>query len=159
MDHIHRPVLIACALALSACQPSSGDIRKALRDDEAQLNLEYKARDVPGVVSHYARDATLVTPGMTVVNEGQGIEKALGALLANPTVELNFQADKVGVADSHELGYARGKFTLTVIDPATRSPIAQIGNYLNVYRRQSDGGWKVIETIASVGTAPAGPGR
>jgi ketosteroid isomerase-like protein len=155
LDHIHRPVLIVCAVALSACQPSSGDIRKALRDDEAQLNAEYKARDVPGVVSHYARDATLVTPGMTVVTEGQGIDNALGRLLANPTLELAFKADKVGVAASHDLAYARGKFTLTVTDPATRSPVTQTGNYLNVYRRQSGGEWKVIETIASLGTAPA----
>jgi ketosteroid isomerase-like protein len=161
LNKILRPALVAlvCSLALGACQkPSSDAIRKHLRDDEDQLNADYKARDVAGVVSHYAPDATLVTPGITAVTDGHGIEQAIKTLLANPTLELRFTADKIGVAESGDLAYARGRFTLTVTNPTIAVPISQSGNYINVYRRQKDGGWKAIETVASLGTAPAGAG-
>jgi uncharacterized protein (TIGR02246 family) len=146
----------ACALALGACsqKPSADEMRKALRDDETQLNAAYKARDFGRVASHYAPDATLVTPGMTVVMEGAGIETALKSLLADPQLELSFNADKIGVAASGDLAYARGRFTLTVSNPTIAVPISQTGNYINVYRRQKDGAWRTIETVASLGAAP-----
>jgi ketosteroid isomerase-like protein len=162
LNAIPRAVLMALAgsLALAACQkPSAEAIRRHLRDDEDQLNADYKARDVAGVISHYAPDATLVTPGITAVTDGHGIEDAIRKLLANPSLQLRFTADKIGVAESGDLAYARGRFILTVTDPTIAVPISQTGNYINVYRRQKDGVWKAIETVASLGTAPAGDGR
>jgi ketosteroid isomerase-like protein len=162
LNDIPRALLVAsaCGLALGACspKPSADEIRKTLRDDESQLNADYKARDFSRVASHYATDATLVTPGMTMVKEGAGIEAALKRLLADPQLELSFNADKIGVADSGDLAYARGRFTLTVSNPTIAVPISQTGNYINVYRRQKDGSWKAIETVASLATAPAGGG-
>ena len=51
---------------------------------------------------------------------------------------------------------ARGRFTETSTDPATKKSRSGSGTFLTVYRKQSDGSWKAVEDWAVADPAPAG---
>jgi ketosteroid isomerase-like protein len=154
-----RAALIAGAigsLALAGCQKPTADaaaIRKELRAEEDALNAAYKDRDLARISIHYAPDATLMAPGSPAVKGAEAIHDQLKALVADPALEFRFAADKVGVSQSGDLAYARGPFSLTLTDPQTKAPVTLHGAYISVYRKQSDGQWKALETIVSPGQA------
>jgi uncharacterized protein (TIGR02246 family) len=172
MTHALRPVLLAGALGLAAlagCQkpataisdkPAVADtasIERALRDDEAQWNADYKAKDAAKVAAHYAPDATLMTPGNPVMSGTDALTKGIKELVADPALDMHFSADKVGVSEGGDLAYIRGSFKLTVTDSTTRKPIALTGSHVTIYRRQADGSWKAVEEIATPTLPPAAP--
>jgi ketosteroid isomerase-like protein len=47
------------------------------------------------------------------------------------------------VAKSGELGYTSGTYQMTFNDPSGK-PISDTGKYVTVWKKQSDGGWKVL---------------
>ncbi len=171
MIHVFRPAVLAGAVGLAAlagCQKLAGtsltrpavdtaSIERALRDDEAQWNADYKARDAAKLAAHYAPDATLMTPGNPVMSGTDALNKGAKALVADPALDMHFAADKVGVSESGDLAYTRGAFRLTVTDSATKKPITETGSYLTVYKKQADGSWKAVEDIATPTAPPAAP--
>ncbi len=53
------------------------------------------------------------------------------------------------IAKSGEIAYSQGKFRYNNTDPKTKKRVGQIGNYVEVYKKQADGTWKVQEDIAT----------
>jgi len=98
-----------------------------------------------------APDATVMVPGAAAVKGPDAIAETLARLFADPNIGFQFAAEKVGVAKSDDLAYARGPFRLTLKDPQGGPPLVRTGSYIRVYRRQPDGAWLVIETIATAG--------
>ena len=163
MSQILRRALIAgamCAVGLAGCQkaaPPAAAVRDEVRADEAQWNADWEAKDAKRVASHYAPDATVMVPGAAAVKGPDAIAETLARLFADPNIGFQFAAEKVGVAKSDDLAYARGPFRLTLKDPQGGPPLVRTGSYIRVYRRQADGGWLVIETIATAGDATDRP--
>jgi ketosteroid isomerase-like protein len=60
----------------------------------------------------------------------------------------------VDVAKSGDLGYVRGTYTEIATDPKTKKRSMEKGNYVTVYKKQADGGWKIIEDINTPDSAP-----
>jgi len=159
MSQSLRRMLVAgaiCGVGLAGCQKltppaDAGAIRDELRADEAQWNADWEVKDAKRVAAHYAPDATVMIPGITGVTGPDGIRQTLEKVFADPNLGFQFAADKVGVAKSGDLAYARGPFRLTLKNPQGGPSLVRTGSYVRVYRRQADGEWLVIETIATVG--------
>jgi uncharacterized protein (TIGR02246 family) len=152
-----RLTLVASAFGLVALtagctKPVVSDpeqAKKAISDTEVQWNADYKAKDLAKVSSHYASDATLMVTGGPLATGSDAIGKALKDFIADPALDIQFSADKVGVSTSGELGYTQGHFKLTATDPQTKKPATQTGSYVTIYRKEADGSWKAIEDIAT----------
>ena len=150
----------AIALMATACNqaPDTHDADvQAIKDVEAQWNKDYEAKDLEKIAAHYADDATLMAPGMPSSTGKDAIHTALKEMVADAALSLKFQATKVDVAKSGELGYAQGAYTLTVTDPQTKQLIHDHGSYVTVYRKQADGTWKAVSDIASSDVPPPAP--
>jgi ketosteroid isomerase-like protein len=155
----------AAALMLAGCEKANmaGDkpatdtaaIEKALKADEAQWNADYKAKDLAKVSGHYAPDAALMEPE-TPIMSGPAVTKGLGEFLKDPNLDIHFEADKVGVAQSGDLAYTRGHYHIVTTNPKTGKAQTEDGSYVTVYRKQADGSWKAVEDIASPGAPAAG---
>ena len=74
-------------------------------------------------------------------------------------MSLTFQASKVDVAKSGELGYTQGSYKMTVTDPVTHKVVNDHGSYVTAYRKQAEGSWKAVSDIATSEVPPAPPAK
>src|SRR5579883_54153 len=128
---------------------------KALRENEAQWNKDFEAKDVSKLIAHYAEDAVLMNSGQPAAKGKDAIQKALAELVADPAFSLKFEPDRVEVTGN--MGYTQGHYALTVTDPATKKTINDHGSYVTVYKKQADGSWKAVQDAAITEVAPAPP--
>ena len=130
---------------------------KAINDLEAQWNKDYAARDGDKIAAYYADDAVLMAPGAPAMSGKEAIHTGIQQMLSDPALTLQFQATKVEVARSGDLGYSWGKYQMTATDPATKKPVNDHGSYVTTYRKQADGTWKAVADIATSEVPPPTP--
>jgi ketosteroid isomerase-like protein len=118
---------------------------KAIRDADAQWSKAAAARDVDGTVSYYSDDASLLAPNAPIASDKQSIRAAWVGLLT-PDTSLSWQASKVEVARSGELAYLIGAYQLSTKD-AHGKPVSDTGKFVEVWKKQADGKWKVVADI------------
>lgn len=150
----------AIAFAAIACNPPASTYEagvQALKDNEAQWNLDWQSKVADKIAAHYSDDAVLMVPGMTPTVGKDAILGALKQMVADPAITLKFQATKVEVAKSGDLGYTQGSYTLTITDPQTKKPVNDHGSYVTAYRKLPDGSWKAVSDIASSEVPPPAP--
>jgi uncharacterized protein (TIGR02246 family) len=147
---------MSCTQAPKAAGSHDADVQ-ALKDNEAQWNKDYEAKDLDKVVAHYTDGAVLMAPGTEPSTGKDAIRSALKPMLADPALSLKFEATRVEVASYADMAYTQGSYTLTLTDPATKKPFNDKGTYVTVYKKQADGFWKAVSDIASSATPPGSP--
>jgi ketosteroid isomerase-like protein len=96
-------------------------------------------------VAYYADDATLLMPNTPALNGKDAIRAALKPMLADPNFSLTFQDTRAEASKGGDMVYTTGAYTMTVSDPKNpKSVTTDKGNYLTVFRKQSDGSWKAV---------------
>jgi ketosteroid isomerase-like protein len=148
-------------VALAACDQAPqkapatdvAAVEKDLRAIEAQWNEDYNSRDVDAVMGHYAEDAAIANPGTQLAAASDSRRATITQFLSDPNLKISFESDRVQVAKSGDLAYTRGHFTMQGTDPATKQPRTDTGNYLTVWKKQTDGSWKAVEDFV----VPGGP--
>jgi uncharacterized protein (TIGR02246 family) len=152
---------LALALVASSCgQQTPPDTRaadeSAIRALDAQWEKAAAARDVDGTVSYYSDDASLLAPNAPIAGSKQAIRAAWASLLG-PDVSLSWQANKVEVSRSSDLAYIVGVYQLAMKDPHGK-PATDQGKFVEVWKKQADGKWKVVADIFNSDLAlPAPP--
>jgi uncharacterized protein (TIGR02246 family) len=171
MTRKHMSVGVAMTLAMLAAgctkftQSGSGDadgIKQAIKADEKNWNQQFKSNDLEGLLGHYADGAYFVAPGSKPANGSTEVRKTYAAGLSDQNFAISFASDKIDVAGSGDLAYARGRFMEKYTDPKTQKAVTDNGSYLTVYRKQSDGSWKAVEDFAAAdpgGPTPVVPGK
>jgi uncharacterized protein (TIGR02246 family) len=128
---------------------------QAIRDGEAQWVKDFAAKDVEKVVSHYADDAASMIPDMALMTGKDAIRAGLKEEFSDPNASLNFHATKVEVSKASDLAYTQGVYTFVSTDPKTKKMQTESGGYIEIYKKQPDGTWKVEEDIATQAAPPA----
>lgn len=159
-----RTATVAVVLALAACgqQPAKTDtsaIERQIQANEARWNKAYGERDGKALAAMYADDAALANPGEHLIRGKDAIGKATAAFASDPALKVAFSANRIQVAQSGDLAYTRGNYTMTMTNPGTRKPETHTGYYLTVWQKQSDGNWKAVEDFITPGKplAPSQP--
>ena len=148
-------------VALGACDQApqkapvidAAAVEKELRGIETQWNADYNSRNVDAVMGHYAEDAAIANPGTQLAAASESRRAAITQFLADPNLKISFESDRVQVAKSGDLAYTRGHFTMQGTDPATKQPRTDSGNYLTVWKKQTDGSWKAVADFVVPGGA------
>ena len=162
MRNVYLPCAV-CALlsvAIGCNQPTDthdADVQ-AIKANEVQWNQDFAAKDADRLASHYADDATLMMAGGPATAGKDAIHAAFKQMVADPALVLKFQASRVDVAKSGELGYTQGTYTMTMTNPQTKQPMDDHGSYLTVYHKQAEG-WKAVQDVVTseVPMPPATP--
>jgi len=128
-----------------------------LRDDEAAWVKEAAAKDLDKIVAHYTDDAVLMGPGMPAAKGKDAIRAAWKGVLDASDGKLQFGSERVEVGKSGDLATTRGAYTMIVTNPKTKKSATDKGNYVTVYQKQADGGWKVVEDIFVSEIPPPAP--
>jgi uncharacterized protein (TIGR02246 family) len=154
-------LLLAFTVACTQAPPPDthdADVQ-ALKDTEVAWAKVMAAKDFEKSVSNYADDASLLMPNAPVVNGKDAIRGALKPVFDDANFALAFQASRVEVARSGDLGYAQGSYTMTISGPKGKKPVTDKGKYLTAYKKQADGTWKVVADMINSDMPMPAPGK
>ena len=135
-------------LALSACNKPAprqtsvnrADEEKALRETDMSWADAASKKNLESVTSFYTVDATQLPPNAPVVVGPDALKKGWTDIFAMKDLALKWQPTMVQVADSGEIGYTSGTFTMEFTDP-NGVKVSDKGKYLEVWKKV-DGKWK-----------------
>ena len=88
-------------------------------------------------------------PLMKLMTGREAIRAGLKEEFSDPNSHLEFQPEKIEVAKSEDMAYSEGTYAYTSTDPKTKKAVIEHGNYVEVYKKQGDGSWKVAADIAT----------
>ncbi len=108
--------------------------------DEAWLKV-YSAKDLDKSVAYFDEHGSMLAPNAPIATGKPAVAKAIAGDFAVGSVV--WHADKAGVARSGDLGYTSGTYKFTLKDSSGKSSVDN-GKYLTIWKRQKDGGWKVL---------------
>jgi uncharacterized protein (TIGR02246 family) len=115
----------------------------SIRELEHRAREAAKAKDLDRYVSFYADDAVLLWPGVPMVSGRAAIRKFMQAFFSMPDFSLSFETTQVEVSRAGDFAYTCGTNKVILVDPSGRK-MKDSGKYLTVYKKQSDGTWKVV---------------
>ena len=151
-------LLVAGACLTPGCGSSvdvNAELQKLLAlDREWSQTTAGMTKSLDQFMSYYAPDATVYPPGMPVANGPAAIRAVLGPMAQAPGFALQFTPTKANMSASGDFGYTAGSYALTMNDPSGK-PVIERGKYIEVWKKQADGTWKVLEDIFNADTPPA----
>lgn len=122
---------------------------QAIRDGEAAWVKAFATKEPIKAAAIYADDADSMLPDTPIMAGKPAILAGMKPELGDKNFSLVFAPAKIEIARSGDIAYTQGKFKYTTTDPKTGKRVGQIGNYVEVYKKQPDGTWKVQEDIAT----------
>jgi ketosteroid isomerase-like protein len=149
-------LLLTAACGVSTPPDNRAADVSALRDLDAQWSKTTATNNIDAVVAYYSDDASLLPPNAPIVTGKQAIHSTWAALLA-PGVSLSWSADKVEAARSSDLAYMTGSYTMSTKQSLSKPPATEHGKYVEVWKKQADGKWKVVADIFNSDQAESAP--
>jgi uncharacterized protein (TIGR02246 family) len=150
---------LGLVLLLAGCMaPDNHDANvKAIKDTETQWNADWAAKDMDKILAHFADDPFFVTAGSPALTTKDALHTAFKDMVADPALSLKFQAARVEMSASGDVGYTMGDYQLTLTDPSTKQLINDHGSYVTTYRHQADRTWKAVADLVSSAVPPPAP--
>jgi ketosteroid isomerase-like protein len=149
-------VPLTMILLASACNQAAPDTRAAdeaaIREADTQWSKIAGTKNLDATVAYYADDAQVLAPEAPIATTKQAI-RALWTQLLGPDTTVSWQATKVEVARSGDLGYLTGTYELTMKD-AKGTATTEKGKMVEVWKKQPDGKWKVVADIFNSDAPP-----
>ena len=137
-------VLLVFALAaLLASVPGFAGDEEVLLKADREFARATAEKGIEGFASFLADDVVLLNGGAPVVHGRQGAIDMWSGLLNDPNTSIRWEPTMAVLAESGELGYTVGQYTLTVTGENGEGSV-QKGKYVTIWRKQADGGWKVV---------------
>jgi uncharacterized protein (TIGR02246 family) len=155
-----KTILIA-TLGLAAASVCLAADEQALRDLDAQWSKAAEAKDLDKTVSYYADDAIVMPPNASAATTKEAIRSAWKEMLTTPGAAISWKATNVEVAKAGDLAYVSGTYEETMTD-ASGNSVKDHGKYVEIFKKQADGTWKVVADIWNSdlpASAPAAPER
>jgi ketosteroid isomerase-like protein len=135
-----KTLLVALTLSLAAaavCLAGDTKAEQAVRNADAEWSKAAGAKDLDKTVSFYADDAIVLPPNQAAVTTKTGIRDLWKGLI-DGLPDISWKTTRVEVAKSGDMAFLVGSYELTMKD-GTKDK----GKYCEVWKRQSDGKWKV----------------
>jgi uncharacterized protein (TIGR02246 family) len=145
------------------CQRETADTRardeRAIREADAATLKAAQAKDVDGAVANYAEDGYWLRPNAPMVNGKAAIRAGWLKLIDSPGFNIDWQIDKLEVGRAGDLAYTIYTYQLALEGPNGK-PITDHGKDMAIWKKQSDGSWKMIadtfnSDLPSAAPAPA----
>jgi ketosteroid isomerase-like protein len=143
--------LLGLGILFSSCQAPVATGLSA--EDEAAIRAVYdKAMAIDqstdeGMVSYihtyYAADATVMPPNHPAAT---GYDAVISVFKEMPPFE-DFRSEILHIDGRDGLAYVRGTYSFNIRLPGAETPIHDTGKYIEIWKKQADGGWKVYFDI------------
>lgn len=153
MKILVRNVALVGALALVGCAAEApppaeppdtrAEDAAAIRAAVEEWSAAAEAKDAEKFASFYADDGVLLLEAAPDARGMAALREGIAGMMRDPNFSLSFAADEVVVARSGDLAYETGTYALAMSGP-DGDPVAQRGHYVDVWRKNAQGEWKVV---------------
>ena len=148
----HVGLLVVVSCLASGCGSSNvDDERQALITLDREWSQQVK--DLDKFMSKWAPEGSLNLVGVAIATGLGPIRNAAEAFGGVPGFSIRWSPAKADVASSGDLGYTAGTYRLTRNDSAG-TPVTETGKYVEVWKKDPRGTWKVVEFILNPDPAP-----
>jgi uncharacterized protein (TIGR02246 family) len=120
--------------------------KKDIEAAEARWQEAFNGGDASGVAVTYTDNARLLAPGMDIIQGRAAIEEFCKGFIATGA-QLKF--DLIDVRETGDIAIAVGKYHMTIPGAPDDD-----GKYIEVWQRQSDGNWQIVDDIFNSSVAP-----
>ena len=140
-------MLVSLLLAACASTNSSSDADAYIRSAVPRFISAFNAADVNAISAFYADDAVVLAPNSPAAKGMAAIRQTYGAFFGMKP-SLTFAPDSI--TQSGDMATEIGHYTMTMGGGRDQ------GNYVAVWRRQSNGDWKMVaDSVVSSMPMPA----
>jgi uncharacterized protein (TIGR02246 family) len=139
-------LVLLCGAAFAQTPPSpNADVQKAIDDGNARYIAAYAKSDPEAFADVYDDDGTrLGDAGNGSVTRGHAaIAKHAAAFMTHVDGHVTVTATTQRLYVVDNLAYEEGKYTLDFTLKGEATPRHLAGQYVTVWRKQADGGWKI----------------
>jgi ketosteroid isomerase-like protein len=102
-----------------------------------------KAADWVRVAQSFSEDGVRIPPNEDAHRGREAIQGWLGGIEELTSYELT--RDRIDGADG--IAYVRGRYEITLRPLGAPAPLSDQGDFLEIWRKESDGGWRIIEAM------------
>lgn len=159
--HLLISTNLVLALSLAACKPAAAPAdgngadtaettvadAEAVKKAFAAFNVAIAAKDLPAVKAQYASEAVMVIPGQAPF---KGIDAIMGdyqAYAADPASKYVSKEESIEVSSGGDMAYGQVNYQSTFTNPTTKAVEVSDRYNLVIYRKQTDGSWKVTHDV------------
>ena len=118
-------------------------IEQAIQDADKQYADAFNRGDVAAIVALHTEDVLYLPPNASAVNGRQGVESAEKEQLDAGWKNLSFSSVQIG--SDGDLAYHVGTFSIDA--PTDEGLTTEKGKFVDIYKRQADGSWKIHVSI------------
>jgi ketosteroid isomerase-like protein len=139
-------------LAVGASSNQQQTLANLARNREEWVQYLHTKQLEP-ILKFYAPDAAFLQPNGDRITGSAALRSLFQNIMASFTSDLTLHSRNLEA--SGDLAYDSGDFEELLTNVATGAKIASKGSYVVIYKRQSDGSWKIVQHVWT-GTPPAG---
>ena len=162
LEKVLLPAALVAAFLTQGCGETK-DTRAAdqvaIRQQSIDWSNAAQSHDADKAVSFYAPDAVVLSDQYPISITPSAIRAEWQALLSDKNTTLSWKTTSVGVAKSGDIAYEYGAYTIDTTGKDGKVS-TRIGKYVVVWKKQTDGTWKVaVDTDNADAPPPAPPAR
>jgi uncharacterized protein (TIGR02246 family) len=116
--------------------------KQDIENVEKQWLEAFNSGDTAGVAAQYTDNARLLAPNTDLIEGRAGIQEFIGGFVATKA-QLSFKL--IEVHEGGDLAVAIGRYEMDI--PTDGETNHDSGKYIEVYRRQGDGSWLMVDDI------------
>jgi len=148
MNFTIRYLALALVILTIAVSPWAQELdvdaeRAALRTADEKWSKIAGTKDVAAFLAMVDESGSMLSPNTPILSGKDAVGQWATAVMSNPGFALSWKPSMVEVSASGDMGYTIGTYELKLQDPKGNL-IADNGKYMTVWKKQSDGTWKVI---------------
>ncbi len=120
-------------------------IEQAIKDTDEQFAAAFNRGDLAALAALHTEDVLELPPNASAVNGRQGVESTAKELYDAGWKNMSLSSVQIG--SDGDLAYNTGTFS---VDTPTGEGVT--GKFVDIYKRQADGSWKIHVTISNSDT-------
>lgn len=151
-------MLLLAPCALIATESGRNDDVEAVRAIGVKWKTYYMDGDFGSIPDLYTVDTVVMPRGRPRIEGREHLRRSMGGLAAGRRVTIDVKEREIVIAG--DVAWFIGDFTVTYVPKDERSaPITEFGRSLIIFKRGSDGTWRVHRDIDSPAPSPQGVDR
>jgi uncharacterized protein (TIGR02246 family) len=163
MPHYRTVLTLTLAFfCCASCKNEPPDTRaldeRAIRAADAATLKAAQANDANGAVANYADDADWLPPNASMVHGKTAIRAGWAKLIGSPGFTIDWQINKLEVGRAGDLAYTIYTYQMA-LDGPNGKPITDQGKDMAVWKKESDGAWKMVADTFNSDLAVKSPAK